>query len=222
MLQALLKHKLGRAFGSGCFEPSEDSKTSSVLGLLQYLPAQAMWDLLRQSCGESASLPEKSGELSDIQFWPRWSLENQMELDVFCEFENFNLIVEAKKYDNAGQYDQQWEKYTRAYHEIYGGGGKELVFIALGGNETLVWRKIRFSKGREQRVFCASWQNLLDLAKGKSNYAAGNERRVLSDIILAFEAHGHFCMEWPETLSGYNRTETYDKSQTTITSWKTH
>jgi len=42
MLQALLKHKLKEAFRDSNFEPSEDSKTSSVFGLLQYLPAQIM------------------------------------------------------------------------------------------------------------------------------------------------------------------------------------
>ena len=113
MLQALLKNKLKEAFRDSYFEPSEDSKTSSVFGLLQYLPAQTMWNLLRQSCGNNSSLIEKSGGLQNIQFWERWLAEGDeisnssfVEPDVFCEFDEFNLIVEAKKDGNTWYFQQ--------------------------------------------------------------------------------------------------------------------
>ena len=86
MLLALLKHKLNEAFRDSYFEPSEDSKTSSVFGLLQYLPAQIMWNLLRESCGNSSSLIEESGELQDIHFWARWSAEGDEIYKLFTLF----------------------------------------------------------------------------------------------------------------------------------------
>jgi len=224
MLQALLKHKLKEAFRDSYFEPSEDSKTSSVFGLLQYLPAQIMWNLLRQSCGNNSLLIEKSGELQDIQFWARWSAEGDeisnssyVEPDVFCEFDEFNLIVEAKKDDNSGQYEQQWKNEISAYLNEYSDDEKELIFIAFGGNKTLKTRKLSV-KGREYIVFFASWQNLLNATDKCKKESFGTERRLLSDIILAFEKHNFFCLEWLETLS--NEKCISQKSVKVIDFWK--
>ena len=206
MLQALLKHKLKEAFRDSYFEPSEDSKTSSVFGLLQYLPAQIMWNLLRQSCGNKSLLKENSGELQDIQFWARWSAEGDeisnssyVEPD-FCEFDNFNLIVEAKKDDNSGQYEQQWRNEISAYLNEYPDKQKELIFVAFGGNKTLKTRKLSVN-GKEYFVFSASWQNLMNAIEKYKKESFGMEKRLLSDIILAFEKHNFFCLEWLETLS---------------------
>ena len=207
MLQALLKHKLKEAFRDSYFEPSEDSKTSSVFGLLQYLPSQILWNLLRQSCGNNSLLIETSGELQDIQFWARWSAEGDeipnssyVEPDVFCEFDNFNLIVEAKKDDHSGQYEQQWKNEINAYLNEYPDNKKKLIFIAFGGNKTLKTRKLPV-KGQEYIVFSASWQNLLNAIDKYKKESFGIEKRLLSDIILAFEKHKFFCLEWLETLS---------------------
>ena len=49
MLQALLHKKLKDSFENPHFKPSEDSLTSSVMGLMQYLPDDIFWDLLRSS-----------------------------------------------------------------------------------------------------------------------------------------------------------------------------
>ena len=207
MLQALLKHKLKEAFRDSYFKPSEDSKTSSIFGLLQYLPSQIMWNLLRQSCGNNSSLIQESGELQDIQFWARWSAEgaeisnsNYVEPDVFCEFDEFNLIIEAKKDDNSGQYEQQWKNEISAYLNEYPDNKKKLIFVAFGGNKTLRTRKLSV-KGQEYIVLSASWQNLLNTIDKYKKECFGIEKRLLSDIILAFEKHNFFCLEWLETLS---------------------
>jgi hypothetical protein len=207
MLQALLKHKLKEAFRDSYFEPSEDSKTSSIFGLLQYLPSQIMWNLLRQSCGDNSSLIEESGELQDIQFWARWSAEGDeisnssyVEPDVFCEFDKFNLIIEAKKGDNSGQYEQQWKNEISAYLNEYPNNKKKLIFVAFGGNKTLKIGELSV-KGQEYIVFSASWQNLLNAIDKYKKECFGVEKRLLSDIILAFEKHNFFCLEWLETLS---------------------
>jgi len=224
MLQALLKHKLKEAFRDSYFEPSEDSKTSSVFGLLQYLPAQTMWNLLRQSCGDKALLIEKSGELQDIEFWARWSAEGDeisnssyVEPDVFCEFDEFNLIVEAKKDDNSGQYEQQWKNEIGAYLNQYPDNEKKLIFIAFGGNKTLATRPISV-KGQEYIVFSASWQNLLNAIDKRKKENFGIEKRLLSDIVFAFEKHNFFCLEWLETLS--NEKCISQKSISLFNSWK--
>ena len=72
MLQALLHKKLKDSFENPHFKPSEDSLTSSVMGLMQYLPDDIFWDLLRSSCGRSSNLPESVGAIMSVNFWDRW------------------------------------------------------------------------------------------------------------------------------------------------------
>ena len=222
MLQALLKNKLKESFSL-----AEDRQTSSVFGLLQYLPVQTMWNLLRQSCGDKSLLVEESGKLLHIHFWPRWSAEgddisnsNYVEPDVFCEFERFDLIIEAKKDDQSGQYDKQWKNEINAYLNEYQDSKKELYFIAIGGNKTLRTERIRARNG-EYIIFLASWQNLLnEIEKSKKKFSDSEPiKRILSDIILAFEKHNFFCLEWLESLSEKSITQ---ENSTLIASWKFH
>ena len=226
MLQALLNNKLKSTFKNDSFKPSEDSKTSSVFGLIQYLPAQTMWDLLRQSCGDNHMLIKESGRLQDIKFWPRWSAEgneitnsNYVEPDVFCEFEKFDLIIEAKKDDGSGQYEQQWENEINAYLNEYSNNEKILVFIAMGGNETLTHHKICLN-AREYPMYHASWQNLLEnIVKFKNGNCNNEENRILSDIISAFEKHGHFSLKWLETLFEHKGDNIDDISKDVLILW---
>jgi len=232
MLQALFKQKLKEAFRDSTFEPSEDSKTSSVFGLLQYLPAQTMWDLLRQSCSDYSSLGEISGELQDIQFWTRWSAKGDdisnlrdVEPDVFCEFENFDLIVEAKKDDQTGQYEQQWINEISAYMNEYADNKKALIFIAFGGNKTFESKKI-YIKGREYFVHLASWQNLLNaIDNHKKKCSILEQKRILSDIIRAFEKHNFFCLEWLENLGEFYKNNISNiniDSKIILKLWQSH
>jgi hypothetical protein len=222
MLQALLNHKLKEVFKNSSFEPSEDSKTSSVLGLLQYLPAQIMWDLLRQSCGYYSSLMKNCGELLQVQFWARWSAygddisnSNYVEPDVFYEFENFNLIIEAKKDDQFGQYDEQWVNEISAYLNEYPNEDKELYFIAFGGNQLLKWRTIKIRE-KEFNIFFASWINLLNLVQKLKKESNHHTKRLLSDIIFAFEKHNFFSIEWLESLP---IKEIHNRNTQNINSW---
>ena len=210
MLHALFNNKLKDSFKNASFEPSEDSLTSSVFGLLQYLPAQTMWDLLRQSCGNSSSLPKESGELQNIYFWPDWSAvgkdipnKYKVQPDIFCKFDEFDLIIEAKKDDQSGQNEQQWINEINAYMNEYNNRENKLIFFAIGGNKTFK-SQIISTRGGEQYVFSASWQCLLsnvidELKKKYSN----QEQRILSDIIFAFEKHDFFGMELIKTLVKY-------------------
>lgn len=224
MLHALIKHKLKEAFKDSSFEPSEDSKTSSVFGLLQYLPAQTMWNLLRESCGNKELLETvESGELLDIQFWVKWSAKGDditnstyVEPDVFCVFEKFNLIIEAKKDDESGQYMQQWENEISAYLNEYPDRMKLLYFIAFGGNKTLKQQTIEIRE-KPYSIISASWQNLINNVEKLRKESTGHTKRLLSDIILAFEKHHFFCLEWFDSLQA---SEISTKSIKSIDEWK--
>ena len=113
MLQALLHKKLKDSFENPHFRPSEDSLTSSVVGLMQYLPDDIFWDLLRSSCGRSSNLPESVGAIISVNFWDRWDATDTwnttlVEPDVWIDTKDYYIIVEAKKYDASGmQHDDQ-------------------------------------------------------------------------------------------------------------------
>ena len=102
----------------------EDSLTSSVLDLLKYLPTTLFWDILRESMYQK-NLPKYCGELMSFEFWPNWNPEgtdnsDRVEPDVFLRFEDFDVIVEAKRYDTTGQTIGQFNNETRAYYNEYG------------------------------------------------------------------------------------------------------
>lgn len=136
---------------------------------------------------------------------------------MFCEFNNFNVIIEAKKTDHSGQDEQQWKNEIASYLNEFPDNKKKLYFLAFGGSKTLTSKTI---KVREQDIdiYFSSWQSLLNsvqkLAKKEANK---HTKRLLSDIILAFEKHNFFCLDWLETL---NKSDLSLECIKGIDSWK--
>lgn len=207
MNQALLQKKLKDSFGESRFKPSEDSLTSSTIGLLQYLGGTNFWDLLRSSCGEKSLLPESVGDLISVFFWRRFlpDLEynvNHVEPDVYCEFELFNLIIEAKKGDVFGQDEIQWRKEIKSYYKEVD-SKKPLLFIAMGGNNSLRIKTIELDDiGSEQTIYGASWQRLLasciDLLKNERMLLS--DKRIINDVVSLFERHHFYNISWLKLL----------------------
>lgn len=203
MNQALLNKKLKDSFGETRFKPSEDSLTSSTIGLLQYLSGTVFWDLLRNSCGEKHLLPENVGDLLEVYFWRRFlpDLEynvNHVEPDVYCEFENYNLIIEAKKGDAFGQDEIQWRKEINSYYKEVE-SDKPLLFIAIGGNNSLKVKSVELDNiGTIQTIYGASWQRLLATCIAylqKDNFLL-SEKRIINDVVNLFERHQYYNISW--------------------------
>lgn len=211
MLQALLHKKLKDSFENPHFRPSEDSLTSSVVGLMQYLPDDIFWDLLRSSCGRSSNLPESVGTILSINFWDKWDPTDtwntrHVEPDVWVDTEAYYIIVEAKKKDALGmQHGDQWENEIKALlNENDGKLDKELIFIALGGNESLL-DSTCIVDGIEYPIHTASWFNMLHTVdKLKVLSEDGRIHRLLADIIHAFTVHGIFNITWLQSLKPVN------------------
>lgn len=205
MLQALLHKKLKNSFENPHFKPSEDSLTSSVLGLMQYLPDEIFWELLRCSCGRSSDLPESVGAIMSINFWDRWDAtdrRNYVEPDVWIDTENYYIVIEAKRYDASDmQHDDQWENEIKALlDENSGKLDKGIIFIALGGNLSLLdsWCVV---DGTAYPVHTASWFNMLHaVEKLRSSSKDGRDKRLLADITYAFTIHGIFNITWLQSL----------------------
>ena len=93
----------------------EDSFTASIFTHLLHFPSEVFWQIIREAC-YSDHLPNIAGELTeDESFWPHWCAnetdnKNFVEPDLFLRFREFDLIIEAKRWDDRQQYRSQWEK----------------------------------------------------------------------------------------------------------------
>ena len=135
MLSALEHGKLSRSV------LKEDTLTASVFDLLLCLPTALMWEILQKACSRSQEMPEASGRLEAANFWPRWDLREEIagkyvEPDLSLRFENFDVIVEAKRTDENQQYGKQWVKELHGY---FNSGreddveDREVFMLAVGG-----------------------------------------------------------------------------------------
>lgn len=124
---------------------NEDPKTSVVFENLMLLPDNVFWDILKAAAENKNILPEEAGLMADnFFFWPKWDPDskydtgnsNYVEPDVFFRFENIDVIVEAKYFDDRGQYRAEWEREFKSYLNEYEDDGKEVVLLAVGGNSS--------------------------------------------------------------------------------------
>ena len=214
MLQALFKQKLGRAIQHGTFHGIEDTLTSSVVGLLQYLPDELFWRILKGSCGASwDSLPETVGVISSVHFWERMDAKGtyntlSVEPDVWIETDSFDIIIEAKRNDSFSDNSQSTHQW---FNEIVAMGNyngehtdKELLFIAIGGNNSL--RNQLFDvNGVTHVIHTASWYDLLRVVMNtretlSESKSGANHIRILDDIITAMQFHGVVHTIWLDSL----------------------
>ena len=154
-------------------------------------------------------MPQSIGQILSVNFWDSWTPDGEInttrvEPDVWLEFEKAFIIIEAKKYDGGGQYEEQWRKEVKSYNLHWGKLQKRLFFIALGGNQILQNKTITVD-GVNHTIHAASWYNLLNAVikqlKEESNNSA---KRILSDIILAFEQHQMFHIDWLKSICNVN------------------
>lgn len=212
MLQALFKQKLGRAIQDGTFHGIEDTLTSSVIGLLQYLPDELFWKILRESCGASKeTLPEDVGNIMGVHFWERMDAEGtynsqSVEPDVWIETNLYDVIIEAKRSDSSkdnAQSKYQWFNEIVALENSYGGHlEKGLIFLAIGGNDSL---QNQVCPEKDYTIYTASRFDLLGVILKFKETLSGVESstqyvRLLDDIIQALQYHGVFHTVWLNTL----------------------
>ena len=194
-------------------ETNEDPKTSAVFENLMLLPDNVFWYLLRQSCFSNDTMPIHSGLLLSYEFWPHWDRTgtdntNYVEPDLFLEFELFDVIIEAKYGDYGGQYQHQWQQEITAYHNEYG-DEKPFVFIAVGGNQSIVAETISV-KGEKVKIYKCNWLSILmgvnkcqkeleSISAPDMNVSA--TLRLLDNIILAFNINGVYNIDWFNSMA---------------------
>lgn len=195
------------------FKTSEDSLTSSVFGLLFYLPTELFWTIIRNAC-YSDGMPNGCGNMIGFEFWPRWDNENetQTEPDIFIQFEDFDLIVEAKRYDYDQQYEDQWKAEINAYYLLRSESKRKVYLLAIGGirrgeenDSTLTYPDVE----RETTVFKSRWRKLLgEITKVHKKLIKSPDllttcpaiNNILNDLVLSFRIHGFVTSDLLNTL----------------------
>lgn len=215
MLQAILHNKFGKAISNGSFKSIEDTLTSSVFGLMQYLPDDLFWHIIKGSCGQlSVGLPESIGVVRDFHFWERFDAtgtynDRDVEPDVWVVTDKYDIIIEAKRSDNSAdnsQYDIQWENQIISLRNSYGDEKpKPIIYIAIGGNDSLRDTS-KLIDGKEFIIHTASWYNLLNtvlhlLQELEFEDKSYHTKRILIDIIQALQLHGVIKTVWFDNLS---------------------
>lgn len=190
----------------------EDSLTAVVFDTLKYLPTEIFWSILRRSLYYD-KLPLTSGDLLSISFWDKWKAKdttnsNFVEPDVFLRFNEFDVIIEAKRYDEKQQSQTQMQNEIQAYYNEYTDDNKVLYFIQLGGlhhrNDEL-----DFQFEDKTIVICkTNWTKLLEQIVSENNKIKNtgltilsSYSRILEDSINGFALHQYYKKRWLNNLT---------------------
>jgi len=191
----------------------EDALTSSIIGLLQYLPDEVFWQILYEASEQSLPEFSKAGGIENISFWKRMRFREldrkSVEPDVWIKLEKMHLIIEAKRYDGGGQYNEQWDREIKALlkhleeEEDQPIDEQKIWLLALGGNTQTSELQLKV-EGKEYSIVRMHWQRLLEEVKKytyESSSCSDAEKRICKDIIRAFEHFGLFSLKWLDSLA---------------------
>lgn len=200
----------------------EDSLTAAVFSHLLHLPIEVFWTILRNACYTSI-LPESAGEPRSVEGWPKWNPQGTgnntyVEPDVFIRFPEFDLIVEAKRWDERMQDAGQWKKELIAYANEHGQDRRPVKMIALGGIHHQSAQEVKHEWSTSESgqwngvshlficpVIMCRWRGIMDQCKrmasevGRMKFGSSQSRatqRILSDLIGLFAAHGFQTGIW--------------------------
>jgi hypothetical protein len=196
----------------------EDILTSSVIGVLQYLPDTLFWEVIRGACEQSSDLPDSIGPIQEFHFWEKLPAKDNtynsifVEPDVWIEAGLCDIIIEAKRADSpsvSAQSERQWRDQIqsllnyRSKYEIE--DEKKIIYIALGGN-TSVSNQIIPVAGEQYIIHNASWFNLLDSINkcraSLSEYTDLSHSRILGDAYNVLVSQGIFHTVWFDSFQG--------------------
>lgn len=208
MLQAFFKGKL--VIQDNRVKHNEDLKTSSSIGLLQYLPDDLFWKIMRNSCIGFST--KDFGKIESFNFWAHTDAthttnDQLVEPDVWIETEKYDVIIEAKIGDIVGQTKGQWAKEIQSIinEQNNNDSSKPIILIALGGNENMLPEKVL-----DCPVYKASWYNLLNAVVSERDAQKINSNicRILDDVIELFARQGVMTVTWLNSLPKYEVNET--------------
>lgn len=200
--------------GNGKLTICEDSLTASVFDLLKYLPSNYFWFIIKDALLLD-NLPKFAGEIQEIVFWPKWSAEETnnnkyVEPDVFIRFQEFDLIIEAKRYDANQQKEWQLKNEILSYYNEFLEGEKELFLLQVGGlkedctdNFIIVKNNKIFQSKTNWTRLLFSINNLYQKIITQQLPDQNSLVLLFSDLINAFAMHGFHQKKWLDNCVKY-------------------
>ena len=179
----------------------EDPRTSTIFDALLHLPDNLLWEILRGACHDNHVLPTVVGKLEFYAFWPKWDAggtenERYVEPDVYLQFAEANLIIEAKRSDGGGQYYEEWERELTAYENTHDHTDVPVFLIAMGGIGNIISRETIAINEKERMIVKCSWAKLHEVLLEKSQELVGNERRIIESLVNACALFGFRNYKW--------------------------
>lgn len=190
----------------------EDPKTSFFFETLLMLHDDLFWDVLK----DASACNGNAGNLLHYDFWPKWDVSNVKEIenkeyvepDLFIQFENLDVLIEAKR-DEKGQCKGQWDNELTAYYSQDKFQPKEkVVFVALGGNTDEKGTKAH--NLRNESISCdvykTSWVKLLHSAKTVTDACAEPQiKRLIGFLEYGCNELFHIRdFKWFDSLNEYD------------------
>jgi hypothetical protein len=179
----------------------EDTITSTIIGTLLHLPDKLLWKMLREACHAGSVLPKDPGELETYEFWPKWDAQgtensNYVEPDVFLGFSDVDLIIEAKRSDEDGQYHEEWERELIGYENEYGSSNVPVILISIGGNGNNTVNETLRINGQERTIVKCSWVGLYEVLAAEQDKLSGSNHRVVDSLIISCDQLGIRSYRW--------------------------
>ncbi|GHV73430.1 hypothetical protein AGMMS49940_07320 [Spirochaetia bacterium] len=199
----------------------EDSLTSSVFDHLLLFPDELFYKIIKESCYNN-SLPEIIGDIDYYEFWPHWDATNTtrtsyIEPDLFLRFDNFDLIIEAKRWDHNQQYLTQWKNEFIAYKNEYAEEDKDVFLLAIGGINNEDEENIMIDDYGKITIIKCRWSGILEtltniLNELEQSYYVNNNniKRIVLLTINALELHGYIKVKWFDDLVGKYNIDYYN------------
>ena len=130
--------------------------------------------------------------------------QRSVEPDVWLELERIHLIIEAKRYEEEGQYEGQWLNEIQALlNTLAEDDERPIWLLALGGNYQTSKQSLTLGD-KTYRIIKIRWQTLLEEVK-KCTYEfspySSVEKRICKDIIKAFELFEYFSLKWLDSFA---------------------
>jgi hypothetical protein len=203
MLHAILKGKIANP-------AIEDSLSSGVFRRLMYLGEDLLWTILCKTIVPSDILPDCAVgvDYDNSEFWPYWWMRESLsegrkvEPDFLLCFNDFDLIVEAKRWDSISQYADQLAREWLAYYDQTPKARAYLCAVGGLGNATNevikslqdeVNRRVQLMRpGAQQAILVGmSWRKLYASinALRAGGELAGHENAILDDIREVLRLH---------------------------------
>ena len=130
--------------------------------------------------------------------------QRSVEPDVWLELERIHLIIEAKRYEEEGQYEGQWLKEIQALLNTLADDDKRPRWLlALGGNYQTSKQSLTLGD-KTYPIIKIRWQTLLEEVKKytyESSPYSSVEKRICKDIIKAFELFEYFSLKWLDSFA---------------------